>query len=169
MKTQNMTNLERTVYGVNLINKLTVENLNLVVPQLETYLNKKVCLVNGNYAKSFKIDFLKYSEKSEGQLLRTYIRFEGTSVYLFQDVTVKTADYPGGGYGVEYFKNTIHLGTLKDGILVNIENVEQLINSCSLLNVFCAKEVKQTKDKIKKKKKETSELESLIYQFKNTY
>lgn len=169
MKTENLTSLERSIYGTNLINRLTIENFNLVLPQLKEHLNKKVCLASGNSAKNFKIELLSYSDKDKGQNLRTYIKFQGERVILFQDVTVKDKVYSSGGYSVNYYKNEIEIGTLKDGILISVENIEQLLSSYSLSIVFCAKEVKETKDKIEQLKSEVSKLERTVYQFKSNY
>lgn len=167
--TENMTNLERAIYGTNLINKLTIDNLNLVLPQLQNYLNKKICLATGNGAKSFNINLLEYSDKETGQSLRTFIKFERNNIILFQDVTVKNKTYESGGYGVNYYENQIVLGSLIDGVLITIDSLEQLIQAYSLSNVFCPQKVKETKEKIKDLKEQISNLERTVYQFKNIY
>lgn len=170
--TTTFTSLERAVYGTNLINELTFKNLKKVLPQLETYINKKICLSKGDKAKSFSIELLEFSNSS-GQHLRTYISFEfyGSieKVVLNQDVTVKVKNYEGGGYGVQYHKQTVNIGTMQNGILTSIESIEQIIQSYQLGTIFCAKKVKEAKDKIEQLKSEVSKLESTIYQFKNTY
>jgi hypothetical protein len=174
METTKMTSLERAVYGTNLINRLTIENLTKVLPQLAAYKNKKVCLVNGTKAKSFNVELLSYTDNN-GQELRTYIHFasygnaENVLVYIKQDVTIKDRNYEGGGYGVTYFKNDIHIGLADNGILKEVYSLEQIVKSYSLNTVFCAKEVKQTKDRIEQLKNEVAGLESLIYPFKNNY
>jgi hypothetical protein len=162
-----LTSLERAVYGTNLINRLTIENLTKVLPQLATYTNKKVCLVNGAKAKTFNVELLSYTD-SNGQDLRTYIRFERDLVYLKQDVTVKDRNYEGGGYGVTYFKNNILIGSVDNGVLKKIDSLQQIVHSYGLDVVFCAKEVRQTKD-IEQLKSEVAGLEGLIYPFKNNY
>jgi hypothetical protein len=167
--TENMNNLQRAIYGTNLINKLSIDNLNLVLPQLETYLNKKICLASGSNAKNFVIELLSYNDNEKGQNLRTFIKFERNNIILFQDVTVKNKTYEGGGYGVDYYENNIIIGSLKDGVLTTIEPLEQIIQSYSLSTVFCPQKVKETKDKIKKLETELSDLQRTIYQFKNIY
>jgi hypothetical protein len=168
--TTTLTSLERAVYGTNLINRLTIQNLRKVLPQLETYKGKKICLANGSKAKIFDIELLSYTDNN-GQHLRTYIHFEfyGSveKVSLKQDVTVKDKNYAGGGYGVTYFKNDIHIGTMINGVLTEIETLQQIEYSYGLGVEFCAKKVKETKDRIKELKEEVSKLESSIYQFKN--
>ena len=170
--TTTLTSLERAVYGTNLINELTFKNLKKVFPQLEAYKGKKICLASGSKAKIFNIDLLSYTDNN-GQHLRTYIHFEfyGSveKVYLFQDVTIKDKNYNGGGYGVQYHKQTVNIGTMQNGILTSIESIEQIIQSYQLGTIFCAKKVKEAKDKIEQLKSEVSKLESTIYQFKNTY
>lgn len=170
--TTTLTSLERAVYGTNLINKLTIENLKKVLPQLETYKGKKICLANGSKAKIFNIELLSYTDNN-GQHLRTYIHFEfyGSieKVSLMQDVTIKDKNYEGGGYGVTYFKNDINIGSMSNGVLKDIETLQQIEYSYQLGKEFCAKKVKETKDRIKELKEEVSNLESLIYQFKNVY
>jgi hypothetical protein len=169
MNTTQMTSLERAVYGTNLINRLTIENLAKVLPQLAQYKSKKVCLVNGTNAKTFNVELLRYTDVNSGQNFRTYIHFERHSVYLKQDVTVKDRDYEGGGYGVTYFKNDIHIGLVDNGILKEVYPLQQIVKSYGLNTVFCAKEVRTAKNKIEQLKKEVTALESSIYPFKNNY
>jgi len=163
-----LTSLERAVYGTNLINRLTIDNLTKVLPQLETYKNKKVCLVDGTKAKNFNVELLRYTD-GNGQELRTHISFERHSVYLKQDVTVKDRNYEGGGYGVTYFKTDIVIGSVDNGVLKTVDSLQQIVKSYGLGVVFCAKEVKQTKDRIEQLKTEITGLERLIYLFKNNY
>jgi len=170
--TTTLTSLERAAYGTNLINKLTIQNLRKVLPQLETYKGKKICLANGSKAKIFNIDLLSYSDNN-GQHLRTYIHFEFFGsierVSLKQDVTIKDKNYEGGGYGVTYFDRDIHIGTMVNGILTEVETLQQIEYSYQLGAEFCAKKVKETKEKIQQLKDEVSKLESSIYLFKNNY
>jgi hypothetical protein len=163
-----LTNLERAVYGTNLINRLTIENLTKVLPQLVTYKNKKICLINGARAKTFNVELLRYTD-SNGQDLRTHIHFERNSAYLKQDVTVKDRNYEGGGYGVTYFKTDVIIGSIDNGVLKTVDSLQQIVHSYCLDVQFCAKEVKQTKDRIEQLKTEAAGLESLIYPFKNNY
>ena len=170
--TTELSSLERAIYGTNLINKLTIQNLKKVLPQLETYKGKKICLANGSKAKIFNIDLLSYTDNN-GQRLRTYIHFEFYGsverVSLFQDVTIKDKNYNGGGYGVTYYKNEIDLGYLTNGVLTEITTLYDVELSYKLGKEFSAKEVKETKDRIKQLKDEVSSLESSIYPFKNNY
>lgn len=169
MDTTKLTSLERAVYGTNLINKLTIENVNKIIPQLQQFLNKKVELANGSNAKNFVIELHKFSNDN-GQNLRSYLHFDYNGLNLKNDVTVKVKNYEGGGYGVDYYKNEIKLATTdNNGVLISIENLEQIIFSYELSKVFDAKEVKETKDKIEQLKNELSKLERSIYQFKNIY
>ena len=170
--TTTLTSLERAIYGTNLINRLTIENLKKVLPQLEAYKGKKICLANGSKAKIFNIELLSYTDNN-GQHLRTYIHFEfyGSveKVSLFQDVTIKDKNFDGGGYGVTYFKKEINIGSMDNGVLTDIETLQQIVQSYQLGKEFSAKEVKETKEKIQQLKDEVSSLESSIYPFKNNY
>ena len=170
--TTELTSLERAIYGTNLINKLTIQNLRKVLPQLETYKGKKICLANGSKAKIFNIDLLSYTDNN-GQHLRTYIKFETfcnvEKIILFQDVTIKDKNYNGGGYGVTYFKKEINIGSMDNGVLTEVETLQQIEHSYGLGVEFCAKKVRETKDRIKQLKDEVSSLESSIYPFKNNY
>ena len=40
--TTELTSLERAIFGTNLINRLTIQNLKKVLPQLEAYRGKKI-------------------------------------------------------------------------------------------------------------------------------
>ena len=144
--TTTLTSLERAIYGTNLINRLTIENLKKVLPQLEAYKGKKICLANGSKAKIFNIELLSYTDNN-GQHLRTYIHFEfyGSveKVSLFQDVTIKDKNFDGGGYGVTYFKNDIYIGSMTNGVLTDVETLQQIEHSYGLGVDFCAKKVKK--------------------------
>ena len=170
--TTELTNLERAILGTNLINRLTIQNLKKVLPQLEAYKGKKICLASGSKAKIFNIDLLSYTDNN-GQHLRTYIHFEfyGSveKVSLFQDVTIKDKNYIGGGYGVSYYKNEINIGSMTNGVLTDIETLQQIVQSYQLGKEFSAKEVKETKEKIQQLKDDVSKLESSVYRFKNNY
>lgn len=170
--TTELTSLERAIFGTNLINRLTIQNLKKVLPQLEAYKGKKICLASGSKAKIFNIDLLSYTDNN-GQHLRTYIHFKfyGSveKVSLFQDVTIKDKNYNGGGYGVSYYKNEINIGSMTNGVLTDIETLQQIEQSYQLGKEFSAKEVKETKEKIQQLKDDVSSLESLIYPFKNNY
>lgn len=170
--TTELTSLERAIFGTNLINRLTIQNLRKVLPQLEAYKGKKICLANGSKAKIFNIDLLSYTDNN-GQHLRTYIHFEfyGSveKVSLKQDVTIKDKNYIGGGYGVIYFSKDINIGSMTNGVLTEVSTLYDIENNYQLGKEFSAKEVKETKDKIKQLKDEVSNLESLIYPFKNNY
>ena len=170
--TTTLSSLERAIYGTNLINRLTIQNLKKVLPQLETYKGKKICLANGSKAKIFNIDLLSYTDNN-GQHLRTYVKFETfcnvEKIILFQDVTIKDKNYNGGGYGVTYFKKEINIGSMDNGVLTEVETLQQIEHSYGLGVEFCAKKVRETKDRIKQLKDEVSSLESSIYPFKNNY
>ena len=170
--TTELTNLERAILGTNLINRLTIQNLKKVLPQLEAYKGKKICLASGSKAKIFNIDLLSFTDNN-GQHLRTYIHFEfyGSveKVSLFQDVTIKDKNYIGGGYGVSYYKNEINIGSMTNGVLTDIETLQQIVQSYQLGKEFSAKEVKETKEKIQQLKDDVSKLESSVYRFKNNY
>jgi hypothetical protein len=75
MDTTKLTSLERAVYGQNLINQLTVENVKKLVPQLETYLNKKIELSSGGKSKNFVITLHEFENKERGQHLRSFVSF----------------------------------------------------------------------------------------------
>ena len=170
--TTELTSLERAIFGTNLINRLTIQNLKKVLPQLEAYKGKKICLASGSKAKIFNIDLLSYTDNN-GQHLRTYVKFETfcnvEKIILFQDVTIKDKNYNGGGYGVSYYKNEINIGLMTSGVLTDIETLQQIVQNYQLGREFSAKEVKETKEKIQQLKDEVSNLESLIYPFKNNY
>ena len=170
VNTTELTSLERAIFGTNLINRLTIQNLKKVLPQLEAYKGKKICLASGSKSKIFNIDLLSYTDNN-GQHLRTYIHFEfyGSveKVTLFQDVTIKDKNYNGGGYGVSYYKNEINIGSMTNGVLTDIETLQQIEQSYQLGKEFSAKEVKETKEKIQQLRDEVSSLESQIYPFKN--
>jgi len=117
-----MLNLEQQIEGVNKINALTIKSLNHILPQLEKYVGKKIIIGTG-FSKNFNIDHLEI----ENTFVRSYISRSYKNLVLNIDTTIKV-----GEYSCEYFKNTIYLGTINEGVLQSLETIGDLISEYEL-------------------------------------
>jgi hypothetical protein len=167
MKTQDttkLTSLERICYGNNKINALSIEALKKVLPQIQSFIGKKIKLVTNDKAKIFKIELLDVPYSSlDGASYRSYLSFFGTSLYLKHDVTVKDKNYEGGGHGVSYYKKELYIGKLNDeGILVSVDDIETVIKGYKLDVLFDSKVIEATKKKIEQLENEIRELKNQL-------
>lgn len=117
-----MLNLEQQIEGVNKINDLTIKSLKHILPQLEKYVGKKIIIGTG-FSKNFNIDHLEI----ENTFVRSYISRSYKNLVLNIDTTIKV-----GEFSCEYFKNTIYLGTINEGVLQSLETIGDLISEYEL-------------------------------------
>ena len=162
--TTKLTSLERNVYGKNLINELTLKNLKKVLPQLEEFTGQKIRLASGDKSAKFKIDTYK---RPGNKYFRTYLHFAeyGNTIWLKQDVTVKTQNFEDG-YSVTYYENNIHIGEVNtDGELVSIEKLENIISGYELNKKYKPAAIKKKAAKLEKLKDQVRTLERETSQF----
>lgn len=157
MKTTELTREQRTVYGNNLINKLSIEAVKKILPQLEKFVGKKVMTVKQEKTSKFVVELLKVPYNDEnGESYRSYLTFRYNKLVLFNDVTVKDVSYSSGGYGCTYYQREIDLGELcEGGTLSKIYDFDSICEREGLNKSFDAAEQKKIKEQI-------SELEQQI-------
>jgi len=127
MDTTTMTPLERKVFGHNLIQDYTETQIRHIYPQLEKLVGVKIWTQKGAAVK-FNVSPLHFPYLEEsGSSYRKYFNNSGYSLVLENDVTVKDRNYPGGGYGVSYYKHSVYLGKTKDGVLVELYPLDALL------------------------------------------
>lgn len=162
LKTTELSRIERNCYGFNRVNYYAKENLKIVLPQLTKFLGTKIKLSNGDKSSKFAPELLKIDFIPEiGQSLRTYLHFNYKGLYLFTDITLKTQDYEGGGYGAAYYKTDLRIADINEiGLLTKIENYNNIISFYDLDNIFNPVEAKQAEVKIEQLKREADALKS---------
>mgnify|MGYP006375351751 CR=1 FL=1 len=161
-KVTELTTLERVVYGNNLINNLSIQAIEKLLPQLQNFVGKKVMTVKQDKTSKFVIELLKVPFNSEnGESYRSYLKFEYGNLVLFNDVTVKNKNYEGGGYGVNYYKREITLGVVdkNNGMLVSVNDFEHICSYNELNVVFNAEEQNKIKENIKQLEQQIRDLE----------
>ena len=127
MNTANITPIERKIFGQNLIHSYTKVQIEHIYPQLQKMVGTKIWNQKVS-SKKFQISPLHFPfMEASGSTYRKYFHNNGYSLVLENDVTVKDKDYQGGGYGVSYFKHSVNLGTLKDGVLTDVRHLEDLV------------------------------------------
>lgn len=127
MNTAKMTELERKVYGTNLIADYTRMQVDHLYSQLEKLVGVKIWTQKGP-SKKFNIEYLDIPFVPEsGSSYRKYCHPLGYSLLLKNDVTVKDRDYAGGGYGVSYYAHSVFLGALKDGVLTELRPKDEIL------------------------------------------
>lgn len=163
MNTSKLTSQERKVYGTNLINDLSIKAVQKILPQLEQFLNKKIATVKDEKTKAFEIELLKVPFVAEsGESYRSYLKFEYGRLTLFNDVTVKDVEYNGGGYGASYYKKSIDLGYITNGILTEINTFDKICSYEGLTLRYDAKEQTKIKREIEQLETEIRLLKSRL-------
>lgn len=145
MYTTKLTQLERKVLGQNLINVLTMQNLQKVLPQLEQYIDQKIYLAKGDKAKKFVVGLLEvdYDPKT-GAMFRSYLHSHYGNIYLKQDVCLADKEYEGGGYGVTYYKQEVCVGAVDtNGVLKSVISLENCVGNNNLNKHYKVDVVKQ--------------------------
>ena len=150
-----MLNLEQQIEGVNKINGLTIKSLNHILPQLQKYVGKKILITTG-FSKNFNIEHLVI----ENIFIRAYISQSYGNLILNIDTTIKV-----GEFSYEYFKNTIYLGTIKEGVLQSLESIETLISEYQLDRVYEYNFVKIAQEQIHSYEKLISNLKKDLSKF----
>lgn len=146
-----ISSLERQVIGLNKINAYTIEALKQLLPQLEPFVGKKVKLASGGSAAKFTTDLLKVPyDAALGQSYRTHTKFEYQSLVLFNDITLKTQNYQGGGHGVNYYKREVTLCEINDeGILLDIRPLQDIIDRHGLAKIHDHKKVLAARTRVR--------------------
>lgn len=150
--TTKMTQIERNVFGYNLINSLAKENVKELLPQIAEFVGQKILLTDGvTRSKKFRdgINITHNKDLGNGQHLRTRIEVTTYNISIVQDVTVKAQNYPDGGYGVTYYKNHCYVGTIDNGTLKEVMTFEEVITACKLDKQYDPKEVEERLKEIK--------------------
>jgi hypothetical protein len=150
-----MLNLEQQIEGVNKINALTIKSLNHILPQLQKYVGKKI-LITTEFSKNFNIDHLEI----ENTFVRSYISRSYGNLILNIDTTIKV-----GEFSCEYFKNTIYLGTINEGVLQSLETIGNLISKYELDRVYEYGFVKIAQEQIYSYEKRISNLKKDLSKF----
>jgi hypothetical protein len=153
-----MLNLEQQIEGVNKINDLTIKSLKHILPQLEKYVGKKIIIGTG-FSKNFNIDHLEI----ENTFVRSYISRSYKNLVLNIDTTIKV-----GEFSCEYFKNTIYLGTINEGVLQSLETIGNLISEYELDRFYEHSFVKIAQEQIYAYEKLISDLKKDLSKFNLT-
>ena len=171
MKTLSLNTIELNVFAENEINKLSIDNLKKVLPQLEKYKGKKIYLANGSKAKIFDVEVLEYSDKENQISLRTFISFYEmvgyTQLNIKQDLKVPNKTLNGGGYSVRYFKKDLTIGKVVNGVLESIVDLEQIITDYRLSTSYNYTEVKELIKKQEALEDEARKIGNIVNKFKN--
>lgn len=170
MKTLSLNTIELNVFAENEINKVSIDNLKKVLPQLEKYKGKKIHLANGTRAKGFEVEVLEYSDKENQINLRTFISFYNmvgyTQLNLRQDLIVPTKAHVGGGYSVSYFNKDLTIGRVVNGVLESIVDLEQIITDYRLSTSYKYTEVKELIKKQEALEEEARKIGNIVNKFK---
>lgn len=163
--TTKMTQLERNVFGDNLIKELAKETIKELLPQIAKFVGQKILLSDGvTTSKKFKdgVNVTYNKTVGDGQNLRTRIEVGRYNISIVQDVTVKDQNYPDGGYGVTYYKQHTYIGTMKDNVLTNTMTFEEVVNAAQLDERNDPEEVAENLKKIRDLE---SELRNLKFKY----
>lgn len=162
-----MQTLENKIKGYNLINQLSINQLKTILPQLTALIGQKILLASGGWGKKFIVNQLAIPrDNAAGSSYRCYFHTSGNSLWMFNDVTLKDSDLPGGGYSVSYYKRDIYIGSIDDtGVLTQIDNLDKIVNAWSLDKVFILQDVKDNIKRLEDLKSTARQLESDLRDF----
>lgn len=171
MKTLAFNTIERNVFAENELNKITIDQLKKVLPQLEQYKGKKIALADGSKAKIFKVDLLEYKDELNQINLRTFVSFYNMHGYyqlvLKQDLIVPQKAFTGGeGYSVNYYNKDITIGIVRNGILETIADLNQTITDYRLDSIYTYAEVKELIEKQQQLEDEARKIGNIVNKFK---
>lgn len=149
-------NIQQNITGENLINKLTVNELNNLLPQLQKYVGTKILTQSGKSAK------LKYEHTKENNF-RAHLDISTYSIWLKCDVSTQSAPDKNDVCTTTYFKRDIYLGEMKnDGTLKSLEDLNIILINWSLTNVI---ELEKVNEQIKKYKELKQQIEAIENNF----
>jgi hypothetical protein len=142
--------LSKNVEGQNLINALTIKELEFLIPQLNKYLGQKIMTLNG---KSKKFVYSHHTPEDK-TFFRVHLDISKHSIWLKCDTCLQTSEF-----SVTYYKNCIYIGTMKDECLNTIESVEHIINTYNLSTLIDANKIQEKINKYKEIKNQLQEIE----------
>lgn len=157
-----MNNSEFFVNGENLLNIISTELLEIVLPQLNKYLHTKIQLSDNSKSKKFVVEipnklhnvtnlgFISFSDSFSNQS-RMYLKVK-FSLQFTKDT-------------VRYFEDDICIAKLNNGILTEIYDFDYLLEAYKLTERYTNQEVKEAQQRIKDLDNELSNLKSKYNKF----
>ena len=150
------------ILGKNKLNEVLKSQIELIIPQLQKFIGKKIMLATGEHAKIFTVEIPKVEKDPNfsGTFLsphRNHITQKyGDSLYFCFSICL-------GEDGVaNYFDRDIQLGVVKNGILESVESVEKIISDYKLDLVIDAEAEKAKITEYKRLQKLADTAKSLI-------
>jgi hypothetical protein len=128
-----MKNLKLEIHGKNEINRIALNQINHIYPQLQKFVGKKINTLNGKSAK-FIIDFKKedanicqLTDNDYASNQGCYFEFGRSAIYLHIRLCFNGGKYDDHTYYCQYFEKTIYLGDMENNELKNLVSLESLI------------------------------------------
>ena len=140
-------NISENVKGTNLLREALRNELAKLLPQLEKHVGNKITTLSGRSAK-FKIEHL------DQQNFRCWLDISSYSIWLKADYVTTSAPDKNGVCTASYWKDSIYLGKMENGVLGQIEpqtsHIQGVIDESEVLQQIAAyKELSAQIDKIK--------------------
>ena len=143
--------LSTNIEGVNLINKLTIDELNHLIPQLKKYIGQKIMTLQGKSKKFVYTHHIPTSVK----YFRCYLDISNYSIWLKCDTTLQT-----GEFSVTYYDTNVYIGKMKEGVLIEINEVSEIVKNWNLEGEIKESEVLEQIAQYKAAKEKMTNLEA---------
>jgi hypothetical protein len=169
------TNLKLEIHGKNELNRIVLEQLIHIYPQLEKFIGKKINTLNGKSAK-FIIDFLnfnanvcKLTDNDFASNQGCYFSISNYSICLNFKLCFNGGKYEDKTYYCQYFEKSIYLGEMDNTTLKNLTDFDNLTKDLTKVLDFDEEQAKLNKYHELKEKletvRETIKVDSEFYKY----
>jgi hypothetical protein len=151
--------LTRQVDAINKLSGYSKRLQNQLLELLKPYQGKKIVKSSGSYPELMA----KITRPEPEEDFRYWLRISEYRIDVEVDTTYKTREHEGGGYSVNYVKQSFHLCTISDGT-----DLKELTDGKYLQGRredFTAREIQEKRQKISELEKHISAIRSGIYPF----
>jgi hypothetical protein len=125
------------IYGLNRINEISMNLVEQIIPQLKEYLNQKIITKSDRPLFLSKIKFnydrQPVNEKEGDHFNTTTAHIDlsyGSNIWLKVKTCLNGGEYdakPYSTYYCQYFEKTIYIGEIKEQILTQLKETEDII------------------------------------------
>ena len=162
-----MGQLGRKVLAENILNELSILQVEKVYPQLLPFNGKKIITASG-FSNKFKIELYKEEPQNNfGFGYRVFLNFDTYNLKIQQDITLYTSLYSTGGGCVTYYNKPLYIARL-DGDKLNIEHsLDTLIERYELKTVYNQESIEKVIAEIRDLKEQIDIKEGSINLFRD--
>ena len=162
-----MGQLGRKFLAENILNELSILQLEKVYPQIMEFEGKKIITQSG-FSSKFKIELHKEEiQNNFGFGYRVFLDYDTYNLLIRQDITLYSSRYSTGGGCVTYYNKPLYIARL-DGDKLNIEHsLDTLIERYELKTVYNQESIEKVIAEIRDLKEQIDIKEGSINLFRD--